>query len=547
MSSAAGAFDETIRLSGGEPRIAVRRFRITNADLVAAGSAILLLPNLLFALHLETLPAAFMLIGSLGFAALQLRRQLSVGSVLAQPLHLPRLGLCLALAAMLLVLGGEGHLVFANWDWLWRDAVLADLARAPFPPTYEVAGDSFFLRAPLGMYMLPALVAKATTLGAGHAALLAQNVSLLTLVLYLLAALAGRSAALVIAVFVSFSGLDVLGQVIVWLVKGHDLRSFVLASHIENWTRFQYSSVVTQLFWVPNHALPSYWLALIALFGAKRELALGDLVLAMAAALFWSPFAFIGAMPFAAFLFLRDVRLTVTSVRVWLSSLVALSFLPAAFYMHVDAAQVPHEFVHFGPPTIFLIALFLIVEIPHVFFVAAVRARLEPWLKGVLAVAICVLIALPTVRVGYANDLMMRASIPALTILAFGFAQALTDAWRTRIVLFVAGVCVCIVGSVTPAQEIIRSQTFPAYAVSDCGLVTVWEKIGNNEPTLINYLARSSALPSWLTKPAQEPRPTIRADSPCWPDLVYVPFESLLKLPAGTILRDHERSDQKRM
>ncbi len=505
--------------------------RLRNGHVVAATSAIIFLPNLLFALRLQPLPAAFLLAGGLGSIAFIASRPAPLpGSILAKTLSLPRLLVSLALALGLLILGGEGHLMFANWDWLWRDAVLSDLVRAPFPPTYDVGGETFTLRAPLGMYMLPAFIGRLSSLGWAHAALLAQNTLLLGLILYMLATIAGRRAVLVVAVFLSFSGLDVVGTALVWLGQGNGPSDFVLPSHIESWIGLQYSSVVTQVFWVPNHALPSYWLALLAVLCAKRELALAELGLVLAASLFWSPFAFIGTLPFAAYLLAKDARPIAVSLRFWLALAIALCFLPVAFYLKIDAGEVPHEFLLFQPFMVSIIVLFLVIEIPHVAIVRRVFKDLDPMVKGVTIVAIVTLLVLPTVRLGLADDLVMRGSIPALTLLAFAFAEALAIAWRTAPGLCAAGGLLALIGAVTPGQEIIRALTFRSFAISDCNIVTVWKRLAPSEPSLANYLAGQPHVPGWLMKPAGGVPAVDQPATACWPDIPYDPWSRITVL-----------------
>ena len=82
---------------------------------------------------------------------------------------------CLGLALVLCLLGGQTHAFFANDDWLIRDAVLADLVARPWPVEYERGGEMLFQRAPLGMYLVPALAGKIAGLGVAHLALLVQN------------------------------------------------------------------------------------------------------------------------------------------------------------------------------------------------------------------------------------------------------------------------------------------------------------------------------------------------------------------------------------
>ena len=515
---------------------------LENRHVLLAGSCLVLVPNLLFALHLQTFPALAIMAGIFGtVAVLGRRRTLGSDAVLTGALDVPRLCICLALSLAIVVLGGEAHLVFTNWDWLWRDAVLSDVARAPFPPAYQVDGRTLLLRAPLGMYMLPALVAKAASLAAGHAALLAQNTVFLSLILYMLATLSGRRSPLVIVVFLSFSGLDVVGHLLGWWQQGKDFGGFSLPSHIESWSQFQYSSVVTQIFWVPNHALPAYWLVLIVVLCVRREATLGDLGLVMAASLFWSPFAFIGTLPFAGYLFVRDARHLVVSPHLWLAVAVAACYLPVALYMQVDAAKVPHAFVLFMPTMAAAIVSFLVIEIPHIAIIRETWPSLDPRLKGIVIVSFCILVLLPVERFGVSNDLVMRASIPALMILSIAFADALAIAWATRRGLFVGGLCLLLLGAVTPAQEIIRSLSFAPFAISDCNLVTVWKKLNPALPTLDNYLARRSAFPAGLIRASTTAPLSDQPRTVCWPDIpidasadVAVSSNAVLKRDAKT-------------
>ena len=172
----------------------------------------------------------------------------------------------------LCVLGGEGHFFFANYDWLTRDAVLADLVRQSFPVLFDYQGSEFFLRAPLGMYMIPSAVGKLLGLRSAHLALLAQNATILALTLTLLMALVPRRKAVFLVAFIGFSGIEIVGA---FINAGFKLAAFGtftwpvhMHQHLAMWNPFfEYTNHITQIFWVPNHALPGWWLA--ATIGAR--------------------------------------------------------------------------------------------------------------------------------------------------------------------------------------------------------------------------------------------------------------------------------------
>ena len=122
------------------------------------------LPPLPTALLAVALPAAL--------AWMVLRASSRFQAIGPAPSRVPVMALVIVLGAALIVfaLGGEGRMFFANADWQVRDAVLADMAKQPWPFAYLIHGKAMLLRAPLGMYLLPAMF------GRGHElALLARE------------------------------------------------------------------------------------------------------------------------------------------------------------------------------------------------------------------------------------------------------------------------------------------------------------------------------------------------------------------------------------
>ena len=161
------------------------------------------------------------------------------------------------------VFGGIGHFFFANTDWHIRDSVLHDLVVSPWPVGYGVFdGAQSLLRAPLGYYLPAALVGKSLGLWMAHLAMglwtAAGAALFLTQVLSPTPSRTGVALA-VAAIIVFFSGFDVLGQII---SNPRFLYLWNITQHIEWWAgAYQYSSMTTQLFWVPNHALGG-WLVI---------------------------------------------------------------------------------------------------------------------------------------------------------------------------------------------------------------------------------------------------------------------------------------------
>ncbi|MFY9628888.1 MAG: hypothetical protein WAK03_12170, partial [Methylocystis sp.] len=93
--------------------------------------------NLVFAISLQWAPAVLVTFGVAGSAFLVCQRASPARALfLDAPIDGRLLALCLALATILLLLGGETHLIYPNSDWMIRDAVLGDLTLRGAPVHY---------------------------------------------------------------------------------------------------------------------------------------------------------------------------------------------------------------------------------------------------------------------------------------------------------------------------------------------------------------------------------------------------------------------------
>jgi hypothetical protein len=383
-----------------------------------------------------------------------------------------QLGAAIATGLAWTMLGGLGHFLFTNADWHVRDAVLHDLVLSPWPVGYgELDGSPSLLRAPLAYFLPAALAGKAAGLTAAHlvmAAWTALGASLFLLQVLSLASPRPRAVATVIAVIVLFSGLDILGSA---LAGGLVARlGGILASHIEWWAgRYQYSAMTTQLFWVPNHALGA-WLAIGLLWRNATSHSLATLLPIIAVALaLWSPLAALGVVPFMLWQVVASARaagsLQLLHPRVWAPALTVGLVIGA--YLALDAGGVAHGWSHDAGEGLALKLLrhaqFFLVEAG--FIGAAVLALRR---SGEVVLALAILAVLPFAQLGPGNDLVMRASIPSLAVLAIGACLALLEpapvphAWRRQALLgaWLAG------GAVTAVHEFARAVVLPARPVN---------------------------------------------------------------------------------
>jgi hypothetical protein len=325
------------------------------------------------------------------------------------------------------------------------------------------------LRAPLGYYLPAALVGKAFGLWIGHLAMglwTAAGATLFLLqVLSLTRARTGAALA-VAAIIVLFSGFDVIGAII---SNPRFLYTWNITQHLEWWAgSYQYSSQTTQLFWVPNHALGG-WLTIGLLSRDTRRSPLDAMLpMIVVTAALWSPLSALGLVPFVLLKVLmgatRDRLLPLLHPQVWVPAV--LVGLVIASFLTMDTARLPVTYTltsaDFTMDLLRQLQFFLLEAGLIGFAVLALRWSWE------VVLALVVLLLLPIVYFGPANDLVMRASIPSLAVLAIAACRVLTQqtmaANDSRKKLLLG--CMLAVGAVTPIQEFARAIVLPAWPVN---------------------------------------------------------------------------------
>ncbi len=493
--------------------VRAQSFVVTNRAVVVLVSALFFIPSTLFAMSLEPLPAIAVVAGCCGAMALIVGRGANDVGPLGETVQVPRLLIAIGLALVILLLGGETHLFFATSDWEIRDAVLSDLVRHGLT-AYRIADTDYLLRAPLGMYMTPALVGRAFGLFAAHVALLAQNALILGSIFYLMTVI-GRGWAN-LAIVILFAGLSIVGAAFLAARTLHDV-PFLLEYGLDAWHPYlQYSSSIVQLFWVPNHALPGWWLAVLLLLQRRSSPDVATVGVSVAIMAFWSPLAVI---PFVAWLLLvlaRGWRQVLTSRRTWLGAMASAGFLPILAYMLLAASTIAHGTLADHPDVAFWYQLFVYIQLPALLFLAVVWREIPEDLRALVVVNGLFLLLLPLVHFGPNNDLVMRGSIAPLTIVAFVFGWVVVELTRQRRIAGFVGCALIVATTPSAALEIGRSLSTPRYAISDCSLMEASQATGSNGVPS-NYVAPVQAIPKWLLDARAIPFAPSTKEA-CWPD-----------------------------
>lgn len=433
--------------------------------------AYLAIPSLLFFFGWLVFPVALCTTGllawltyrSVQWRGLRWRADYSRGAMVA----------IIAVALAWTAFGGAGHFAWANKDWLVRDTVFADLALSPWPVAYETDGGGIvLLRSAIGYFLPAAAFTKLTAPGVMDLALFlwtAGGAALFLLLLPLPSQAGGKLLGLLLVV-VFFSGMDNLG---IFIETGTP-PIFPLA--LAWWVPFNYPSLSGLLYWAPNHTLP-LWIATALFVRHWRHEAFPPLAASLIPVLpLWTPFTIPGLAPWYGLLAFRLTRngqftrkLAGTVGIAIITSVPTLAFLTldvagisggnnldgalARATAAVATEQTPQGRV-LGQYLLFVLLEFVILALLVGRQLTHSHSRALLWVAGVT------LAVLPFATLGPSNDLMLRASIPALVVLlalVLAVLQSTTEAWWKRGVPIAL---VLLVGAQTPLHEIWRAATF---------------------------------------------------------------------------------------
>ncbi len=365
--------------------------------------------------------------------------------------------LTLAIAFGWCLFGGAGHFFYANNDWPARDAVLHDLVVGQWPISYtEISGVKVILRAPIGYYLPAALLGKFIGVNTAHYLLFLWTVIGAALFIHIATEnLHSWKKGLAYLLLVSFSGMDIAGYFFMI-----DLFS---TEHLEWWAHnFQYSSNTTLLFWVPHHALPGWLIAVLIYRQAYQTNLIYLLPTLIMSCLLWSPLTAIGLVPFALFSLWHRWHLIdwwrLLAGPTWAALVLAIVL---AMFLTMDIRDIPTgEHIKFDAEFYRLYLQFIILEFALLCYLL--------WCVRITAISVVAgltLVMLPLFSFGQANDLVMRASIPALMVLCLFSMDILLNAKRIETV-HVSIILVLLIGAITPAHEVIRSIVLPRWSPS---------------------------------------------------------------------------------
>ncbi|MEZ0484819.1 hypothetical protein [Fibrella aquatica] len=344
------------------------------------------------------------------------------------------------LAFVWVYLSGIGGYSNQDWDHNFRNAVFADMINYSWPIYYKfspaidldfLAGNYAGLNYYLTFWLPAALIGKAYGTNAANAALLVWSFIGILLALFLLFRLLNyKMIVLSTIVFILWSGLDVLGKLI---IQRHIVG---LSEAIEMYFYYSYTSFTTDLFNVFNQVVPT-WIITLWVLNYKKKIPILPIGMLFA----YAPFPFIVLVLFYAINFCIDVYRQhktsklfsliidlfgkINSVSV-VATVLAIGFPYLAFY-HAHNSVLSTRFFPerlVGKPwgeNIELIMNYFITFVVEAGLFFALIRWLTPTIylknKQTYWIAFWLLLLIPACESGVWQDFATRGSIPVLTVL----------------------------------------------------------------------------------------------------------------------------------
>ena len=322
---------------------------------------------------------------------------------------------------------GAGEYIYTLQDHEYRRAILRDLINYDWPVIYnyntqtnpeviKIFGMASGQRAfsYYFIYWMPAALAgKAFGFNVGNFVLYLWNSIGIFLCLLSTSAVIKKVTAWVPFIFVFFSGLDIIPNLVYELTHYSDWRWF------EGFvTSMSYVSNFRELASVFNQMVPCFLVVAILLMSNNTR----SMGLTAGILFCYSPWAVFGILPMvAAFLFGKNLRASKISKTLYntfspanIASAVLILTIFGSYYMTNSGAVGYKGFAweYFSNPGWFILAyiVFILIEVIPFALILYKREKNNP----VFLAALATLLILPFYRVSEMNDFTMRGSMPAL-------------------------------------------------------------------------------------------------------------------------------------
>ncbi|MBN1311539.1 MAG: hypothetical protein JXB30_08980 [Anaerolineae bacterium] len=445
------------------------------------------------------------------------------------------------LIAVWLLFSGTGGFGFQNPDHMASNALMRDLIVQDWPITIKIDGKTLNIVYYAAYFLPAAVIGKICGWTAANIAVFVWTTIGVVLAFIWFSILARvdllkkSSNTLWLALMFCLSGG--LDYIAFYFVR-HEIP--YVTFHLEPWAGFfTYPSNTSLLYWVPQQAIAA-WLLVSFIICAPSIVVVRYLGMLLAVGLIWTPLAVIGLVPYLfirLMLVLKRNEIQVDRITCLLNAFALFIGCVHALYIISNQFKFPLgmlwnfldlrtgwslvvKFWLFEFGFLSLLALLLLVySAASIRRISATTTFLETIQRyfgiegydlAFVVTSLVTLILIPLFKVGYANDLSMRASIPSLFIL-WAFIARVTliipftqNAKKHRnaipAILQGATLAVVVLSFMTSMTEIARSIKFYSFGPPDehtvpdsaeaSELIIVEQRIGNSDSFFYRYLGR---------------------------------------------------------
>lgn len=380
------------------------------------------------------------------------------------------IAITLAICIVLAILSGAGGFVWQKPDWAKHNVILNDLIDFPWPVYYgetRFAPDTTLVYY-LGYYLPSALVGKFLGWRIGEVSLFLWTV----IGLWVFAQLTRRMTRWSphqFLLFFAMSGADILGIIATQVFSPHPLPFLQIEQYANG---LQFSSAMTQLTWVPQHAISGWIGTMLGLRALQKDRSVHTLPLLVCVTAFWSPFVAIGL----ALLFI-PVYLT-KNARTMIGVFSIISVLPLAVVcLLYYRSTVPSTgslwdlYLLAGSDILGNIGLYIAFLILDLFvlgvIVLFVWRSVASSMRRVLIWSFVLLCLIPLIRFARGPDFVMRASIPALTVVFITVAHHLHTIFLQRRLVIAVSCGIMFLCLTTPIVEVASALIPHPHAVNE--------------------------------------------------------------------------------
>ena len=371
----------------------------------------------------------------------------------------------LAILFVWVLLSGIGGFVWQNrWDHMFRNALFQDLVKYDWPVIDTSLEPTRILCYNLGFWLPSALIGKAFGMQAGYVFQLIWAFGGVALTFALLCERLGKVSMTALILFLVFSGLDI---VLFFLGKIHShelstaLGELLKGTHLElKLYQFSSASNTTLLFWVYNQIIP-FWVAFLLLL---RETSNRSRLFVFMLMLLYSPFPAVGTLPLLIYQFFQKSNFEGVAkpdrVRSFLRNTITIPnltgfvvcLLISLFYMS-NIATGSVGLIPLNTGSLMEFGMYFATEFLVFLLFILLYRKSDPTYWVLLGS----MIVFSFITLGNNYDFGWRTCIPAAFYTMLLIAKILSEPAPKRRLLRIALIAVLVIGSVTPAMEVLRT------------------------------------------------------------------------------------------